>query len=186
MESKANFIKLDFGNLLGKAAPGHKEKKVFDLFTEENPGHNSGNQRRHGPIPLSCKGSLAQVFDNREESLRGLFGVLRMESSSKEKKNGWGLLLPKTGHLREDCPLHHSLLQGILSEQVYRPAFRSIGRFRVVLQPPRPDCIGESTFQVVFCNKKIQRDQPVRDSQRRHCGYPCAPRLSAHPMAPIS
>jgi hypothetical protein len=86
VESKANFIKLDFGNLLGKAAPGHKEKKVFDLFTKENPGHNSGNQRRHGPVPLSCKGSLAQVFDNREESLRRLLEFSGWNPPPKKRK----------------------------------------------------------------------------------------------------
>jgi hypothetical protein len=29
VESKANFIKLDFGNLLGKTSPGQKDKKVL-------------------------------------------------------------------------------------------------------------------------------------------------------------
>lgn len=28
VDSKANFIKLDFGNLLGKTNPGQKDKKV--------------------------------------------------------------------------------------------------------------------------------------------------------------
>lgn len=36
VESKANMTKLDFGNLLGKVAPGQKEKKVIFLNLEIN------------------------------------------------------------------------------------------------------------------------------------------------------